>query len=371
MFLEQYKAMHDDIAPDEALVFKTINGINGNRKQPVQRQRHLWRRPAVIAAAALLCILTAMPVMAINVPVFYELLYTVSPETAQFFMPVRRSCEDNGIRMEVIATYIHDNTADIYITMQDLNGDRVDATTDLLDSYDIHRPFDSAAHCERVGYDPETKTATFLITITEWENHRIEGDKMTFSVRCFASRKQVYENVPVDIDLTAVEGNAAVKDVYMLGGGGLSFELFMGDHGDYAAVLDEMDFRYPVAEGMDIVGIGYVGDLLHIQLRLENALKTNSHGYFYLKDEAENERFYDFSVGFAENMNEPARVDYDEFVFDIPRSEIANYSLYGSFYTSGLYTEGNWRVTFPLEASWSRSPSGRSLTITSNSSIIS
>jgi hypothetical protein len=36
-------------------------------------------------------------------------------------------------------------------------------------------------------------------------------------------------------------------------------------------------------------------------------------------------------------------------VFDIPQSEISNYTLYGYFVASGMLTKGNWKVTFPLE----------------------
>ena len=39
---------------------------------------------------------------------------------------------------------------------------------------------------------------------------------------------------------------------------------------------------------------------------------------------------------------------HDEYVFGIPQSEIGQYSLYGTFVTGGLFTERDWRVTFPL-----------------------
>ena len=43
------------------------------------------------------------------------------------------------------------------------------------------------------------------------------------------------------------------------------------------------------------------------------------------------------------------RTDYDEFLFDVPASELSSWSLYGDFYTAGLNTRGNWSVTFQLE----------------------
>ena len=34
---------------------------------------------------------------------------------------------------------------------------------------------------------------------------------------------------------------------------------------------------------------------------------------------------------------------------EIPKEELENYSIYGDFTASGLYVEGDWKVTFPLE----------------------
>ena len=90
---------------------------------------------------------------------------------------------------------------ELYVTMQDLAGDRIDETIDLFDSCDILRPYDSSATCALVDYEEATRTATFLVTITEWGNHKIEGSKITFTVREFLSHKQFYEGVEIDVDL--------------------------------------------------------------------------------------------------------------------------------------------------------------------------
>ena len=126
---------------------------------PKARRRVKW---GVLAACLCLTLLLAIPAMAAAIPAFYQALYEISPSTAQFFKPVQMACEDQGIRMEVVASYLHENTAEIYIAMQDLEGDRLSASTDLLDSYSIHTPFDSSSRCALAGYDGETKTATFL-----------------------------------------------------------------------------------------------------------------------------------------------------------------------------------------------------------------
>ena len=95
------------------------------------------------------------------------------------------SCEDNGIKFEVISAYVEGNEAKIFISVQDIDGDRIDETTDLFDNFSINTPFDCSSSCENISYDTETKTATFLISISQWNEKDIIGEKITFCVRRF------------------------------------------------------------------------------------------------------------------------------------------------------------------------------------------
>ncbi len=355
MFADKYRSMFRAVSPDPQLIGRTLRRLNDGKKKRQGRPGPVWLRPVVIAASVLVCLTAATPVLAANVPEFYALLYAVSPATAQFFMPVRESCVDNGVKMEVLATYIHADTAEIFISLQDLEGGRVDATTDLFDSYSINRPFDSSATCSRVDYDPETKTATFLIYITEWGGRDIRGDKLTFSLRCFISDKHVWEGMPVDLPLTGLAESPATY-AYCNGYGGLNFELYYPDGfipRDTVKVLEPGAPLLTPAEGIDITGIGRIDGLLHIQTAVHDGLKGYNHCWIYLKDEAGNERQCDFNLYFkqyGEPGDEGTRTDYCDFVFDIPPDELSGCKLYGNLYTSGLYTEGFWQVTFPMTA---------------------
>ena len=100
-------------------------------------QPHMtWRRPALALAVLVLLLGLAMPVFASVEPI-YRLMYLVSPAVAQFFRPVQESCEDQSIRMEVVSVFIQDDTAQIYLTIQDLTGEHTDGPVDLNDSYAI------------------------------------------------------------------------------------------------------------------------------------------------------------------------------------------------------------------------------------------
>lgn len=352
MLEKTYKTMNSRITPAPVLVADTAELVQNSRKHDSRKSRPFYRRPLAVAAMLALCFVLATPVLAANVPAIYELMYLVSPQVAQFFVPVQESCEDNGIRMEVVSAYIHGNTAEIYVTLQDLTGDRVDETTDLFDSYSIRRAFDSAATCQLVGYDEETKTASFLILITEWGGHNITGSKLTFSVREFISRKTSLEDVEVSIDLAQVAEATATQTVRAVGRGGANLSKYTADLSNSALVPGPSIYT-PVL-GLDVTAIGYIGGMLHIQLATSEKLTFDNHGYFYLTDKAGKQILYDYSVSFVEGMDSVGRVDYQEFVFDIPQNEIGNYTLFGSFYTSGLNTKGRWQVTFPLAASEER-----------------
>ena len=67
-------------------------------------KRHSWKRWGVIAACLCICFCSAVPVLAAADNKYaYEVLYAISPAIAQKLKPVNVSCEDNGIRMKVMA----------------------------------------------------------------------------------------------------------------------------------------------------------------------------------------------------------------------------------------------------------------------------
>ncbi len=335
MFEHTYRQMNETIVPEERLKNEVLSHGMPSRRRG---------RPLLLAAVLALCLFIATPVLAANIPAVYEFMYLVSPSMAQRFQPVQERCERDGICMEVVSTSVHDNIIEVYVTLQDLTGDRVDETTDLFDSYSVHRAYDCTAHCERVGYDAETKTATFLITLEEWDNEKILDSKLTFSVGCFLSRKTALEDTAVPLDLTAAgeEESAAPETLgSIVGHGGLK-------NGTLPYVLTPGEVLYTPVDHLYITGAGYVDGRLHLQLMTDEKLSLDPHGYVYLVTREGEKLMAAESVGF---MTEEGgrRLDYEEFVFDATPEQVKEYSLYGSFWTSGCCTEGPWQVTFPLK----------------------
>ncbi|WP_353094900.1 DUF4179 domain-containing protein [Tissierella praeacuta] len=348
MFKEKYHHMNEQIKPSSQLINNVI--YEGNN----HKMKFIFSKTIAITALLIICVFTAIPVLSSTVPAIYEIMYQISPSTAQFFKPIQKSYEDNGIKMQVEAAYIHDNVAEIYITMQDLTGNRIDETTDLFDSYSINRPFSSAAGCTRVGYDSKTKTATFLITISEFDNEKITGKKLTFSVKEFLSGKSHYDNTSIDIDLSLLDNHVNTQLVKIVSGGGINYDKYMPD-------FMTMDYNYEVEvlsaansinfsiDNIEVTAIGYIDGMLHVQTATKNNETKDNHGFIYLKDKNGDNVQCDYNIGFRENIANENRIDYDEYIFDIPQSEIGQYSLYGNFVISGLFTQGNWEVTFPIE----------------------
>lgn len=351
MFSETYHNMNKQISPDKDLINNVIHSINKVQSNK-RNSKLIFRKPVVVVSIILVVFLSTMPVAIANVPTVYELMYLVSPSIAQYFIPVEKSCEHNGIMMEVVSTYIYDDTAEIYITLQDLVGNRIDNTTDLNDSYSIHRPFDSSATCERVGYDDSTKKATFLISITEWGNNVIVGEKITFSIREFISNKLEYNDMLLNINLSDTSNSSlTMQTTNVTGGSGINYSRYAINNSESITVLtpsEKIDFGI---DGIEISGIGYVDGMLHIQTAVVNNLTKDNHGYFFVKDKIGNKIQCDYNVSFVDNFNCENRVDYNEYVFDISKKELDEYLLYGTFKTGGLFTEGNWKVTIPIEES--------------------
>ena len=127
---------------DDKYICESVNFIERRNKASYVIVRRIGR----IAACLLLVFVFSISSLSLaaatgNIPA-NDIFYSLYPDMAMKLSPVNESCEDNGIKMEVESIYVHENMAEIYISMQDLTGNRIDETTDLFDSYDIHTSCD-------------------------------------------------------------------------------------------------------------------------------------------------------------------------------------------------------------------------------------
>lgn len=314
------------------------------KEEQPRRAVRLPKRPALAAVAACLALALGLPALAANVEPAYTLLYRASPAAAQYLQPVRESDEDSGIRMEVVSAAVQGDTAEVWVALQDRTGSRVDETTDLFDSYSIRSPADQSAHCELAGYDEATGTALFRLRITRADGKSWQGEKVTFSLKKFLSRRAAYEQVEIPLDLARLPQDVATIAVSFSGYAGPE-----GERPDTFEVLVPEEGRqdFPV-EGFSLTGAAWAADGLHIQLAVKNRQKNDNNGDVYLLGPDGEKRYYDVLCYFREGEGEN-RVDYMEYVFSGTHGALADCRLAGDFYTAGLLTEGSWKVTFRLE----------------------
>ncbi|MEG1027554.1 MAG: hypothetical protein RSE07_02590 [Oscillospiraceae bacterium] len=149
----------------------------------------------------------------------------------------------------------------------------------------------------------------------------------------------------IDINLSDYNIQAEHQTQSPFGGGSANknFELPQKDE-----FLVPKPSIYSITDNIDISNIGYIDEKLHIQMRVKEKMTLNPHGYFYLIDSNGNKVKDDYSISYRDNSNNTS-IDYDEFIFDVKKEELQNYNLYGSFFTAGINTKGNWQVTFSLE----------------------
>lgn len=133
------------------------------------------------------------------------------------------------------------------------------------------------------------------------------------------------------------------------GGSGTDYESYIGFKNDPAALIPSDSMSTLPVDGIELTGIGYIDGKLHIQTAVKDRLDNDNHGFLYLKDEDGNVVNCNYSFYFSSQYEPSRHIDYCEYVFDISQDELSKYTLHGDFVTSGMKTEGSWRVTFPLE----------------------
>lgn len=336
---EQVLSNINDNYISEALNYKCKTRSNSYKKF-----RNVVRIAACLGLVATLSFSSLVVTAAAGNMTAYNILYALHPETAVKLTPVNEFCEDNGVRMKVESIYVHDDSAEIYISMQDLIGNRIDGTIDLFDSYSIHSYADQSSICSFVDYNEDSKTATFLISVQQMHGKRIEGRKMTFSVAEFLSGKNEVNKELSNITLKKIPVVSKVQnEVNVRGIGGKNIEK-----------ADELSFLIPneyqsfsPTDGVTVTGYGFIDHKLHVQVHYDDILNYDNHGYVYLKDLNGNANQSIFSVSFWDGDKKGS---FEEEIFDIsPEDDLSSYSMWGNFTTCRTRTTGEWKVTFPIE----------------------
>ncbi len=275
----------------------------------------------------------------------YELLKELYPEFAAKMFPVFVSCEDEGIRMEVETIHVEEDTAQVYISLQDITGNRIDETIDLFDSYRMESTARQIGGCSLVDYSADDKKAAFLITLQTMDGEDWEDSAMRFSVSKILYGKGEYDRKLLEMDIAQIPAVTELQyDVKVRGRSGPELEKLDENIG---YLLTNPAQAFSPVEGVEVTAFGFVDEMLHFQACYDNILETDNHGYIYLKDAAGEVILpYAQAAFWGEDKSE----SYEEYFFDIPSTEdLSKYTVWGHFVTCGNVVEGNWEVSFRIE----------------------
>ena len=313
-------------------------------KVSVPPRKKILRRALAAALAICLCLGVGTAAAAGTEPV-YSILYALSPALAQQFQPIQKSCVSNGIRMEVVSARLEGSTAQLYLTMQDLEGDRLDESCDFFDSEDLRFGVNITGSCTLLQYDPAAKTAHFLMTLSSQDGRPLPEGRFTFSADELLTQKSE-SSIDLSELLDYVNSSPTIQqidDEHIRGWGSPDGS----EPPDMGYALTPTLSLSP-APGITITAIGFWNGLLHIQSYYENISKTDDHGFLSLIAPDGTEKAASYSFYFWDAAGSGS---YQEELFDISPDELDECAIRGQFVSGGTLIQGRWKVTVPLTQS--------------------
>ncbi len=346
-------------------------------------------RKIIISLIAALIILFAFGITTIAKEFNFNLdwvLYNTFSDIAERLKPVNLSCEDNGIKMEVISAKKEGKKAYIYISIQDLDGNRVDETIDLYDSVILNLPHGFSGSCTKTGYDETSRKATFLISINRNNGINIPWRKVSFSVGCFLSGRMEPEGFIEEIDLAKAElnpeyetettGYKRLKNKYEPGS--IQNKIYRFAYERIPRViqnklnLNDNYFEYEVYEektekyladigetihtsetGAEFVAMGFIDDKLHIKVYYGTRHYNDHIGFLTVYDKngkqinASGMKYINNYGEIEPNLTAPVETWVD-YTFDISPEEIEGCRLYAKYWKYENYVEGDWKIRFRI-----------------------
>ena len=155
-------------------IHETISSlpVHGQEEKIVKKKLSF----SVIAAAALMIVLMATALAATNETV-NGLLYKYWPDLAETLMPVNLTCEDQGVRLEILSALAEGSDVTVTFSLQDLKENRINGHTEANIDIDaqLFRNCGSSGTLSPAYYVEEEKKAYFVNSI-HFENVSVPTD---------------------------------------------------------------------------------------------------------------------------------------------------------------------------------------------------
>ncbi|MCL1847279.1 MAG: DUF4179 domain-containing protein [Coriobacteriia bacterium] len=315
------------------------------------RQAKPRRRLLMVAAIAAVFVLLVGFTSANRIYELYYQYFGEGANIAKYVSEIGQSASDQGFKMEVLSAVNDGENTYLFVEVTDETGDRLsdDATINRW-SMTGSRPLGGGGST-LVGYDPATKTATFMI-------HSISakpGDSVLFTLSSFMSGVVEYRIAANDINIPQLlaenEGDFVKRNTLEGTSGGFSTK-FYEDGNDLDKVkeileLDAFALAIPGCDKAWISNIAYRDGKLHVQLGRDSD-RGNAATWLALVNKRTGEELQSYySIG-AGQRNEDGLADHEEYVFEIAREALGEYCfLFEGFYYTQVI-DGVWEVGFEV-----------------------
>lgn len=367
MFREAYREAYDAVWPkkdsiEQILAHAAMDGAgdrwSGQHKEKqygggMCHRQTCGKLRLVVAMALFLCILSvaSLPTLAAHVPLVYRMLEKYVPDLADYIVPERQECADQGIIMRVEGIRLEGNHAQVVVSFGNQEGYRhIKGKVDLYDSYGLvsYEGVGNIGGCSFLTYDETEEKAYFKIDMTAKED--FDREKLSFSVNELLTTVGAEEK---EVDFSGISYDMPTKLVELRGSGGMidvtdwnRFEMEGGRQ--LCRVLDAAEAEDCAADGFTLTGIAYEDGVLRVQMCMGDNTDADRHVQLFFVDAEGNERYGDGSVSWFEEVGE-TWYDFYEFGFVLSEAELENARMYGIFHSAQEIVKGDWQVTFRLE----------------------
>ena len=361
-------ALREEILLRNAARERVVTGRDDKKKT--------LRTSFVVALAACFCILLSVPVLEMTFPGFNAFLAQISPEMAQHPKPVEFSAMDNGIKIDVVGAMQDKERVIVYLTVQDLTGDRLskDMIFEDFEISGINQESIEMAYYKMIQYDEATKTLTMRVVLSDPD---FRSGKITLKINALLSIEKEWEISDSGINLGAIAFSENTlpldirENIYATYSDPSLFKSYQAK--GFVDILkpDEMNIPIRGEDNVFISNMGFVDGYFHVQVRFPRNVslaypvdygqlslsdapitKIGEEDFYLLYEDYDtiDETIFSFSV---DENGKPISYGqmYVEFIYEkkVPKEEIGKYKLLKNHFTTEDPIMGNWEAIFTLK----------------------
>lgn len=369
--MDRYKLEMDRLEPRQEKLDELYQMIEGGND--MKQAKWISRK---MVAAALVCALLTVTAAAAAVPAVWQALTNQLGAFAPYAQTVRGAvCRDQGIKVQVLSALADDLEARFYISVQDVEGDRLNEHLTLMgraengtekepEQEGVCIMSDAGStrvgHFDLISYDPETKTALFSASINYWKYHQPTRDARIFlrgmttregymetDASCAAVTGEILRSLPVgDTDKT-IFGPQEIKQF------GLTEAILPANRVVLAPEQNPMPLEG--TEDMWVSSMGFAEDgRFHIRLGFadgvmpKGAEEGTSWFYCDLNDSGEDDdwKFVCYETLVPGGMDILFPLICADGLEAVKGSEAR---FYGEYMRPGIDIEGSWDIDFQME----------------------